>query len=561
MTSELLRPNHLAELEQSGISPELIAEAGLRSVTDVESYNFGFRNGGSSTCGLLFPFTDPTTWRLSKRFSLLKPDAQVSGRKYLSPVGETLRLYLVPGLTDSHLKDASIPVWIVEGIKKSLAVETWRLRDGRPGVVVGISGCWGWRRKIKGLLPNGTIGKVGSEPIPDLDLLMWEGREVWICLDGDAITNKRVGQAERALVKELKTRGAIVHIVRIPPVTDGSRRGADDFLVQEGDEAWAGLLDGADPARPTIIISTDVPTVVDLAADALRQHARGIYQRGRTLVHIVREEGRPRTWLRRPEGAAMIAELGEHGTLEQLAAVADWKTGKKNEPALPPKWAVSCLLSRKQWHGIRYLEGIITAPTLRPDGTILEAPGYDAGTGLLYLPGGVSFPTLPAQPTQEEARVALRDLVAPFLDFLFVQDAGKSATIAAILTMLGRHAIEGPCPLFAVRSTTPGSGKGLLVDACCLIATGRTPARTTAPRGKHADSEWRKRIFALALEGDQAVLIDNVDGSLGSPPRNLPPFFPGLLVVWVGTPSSDLQFHQPGNHRPGQSNLRLSPFD
>jgi hypothetical protein len=68
-------------------------------------------------------------------------------------------------------------------------------------------------------------------------------------------------------------------------------------------------------------------------------------------------------------------------------------------------------------------------------------------------------------------------------------------------------------PLFAVRAPTPGTGKSLLADVVSIIGTGRPAARMT-PDGD--DGETRKRILAVALEGAPVVLLDNVDGRLGS---------------------------------------------
>ena len=68
--------------------------------------------------------------------------------------------------------------------------------------------------------------------------------------------------------------------------------------------------------------------------------------------------------------------------------------------------------------------------------------------------------------------------------------------------------------MFANRATTPGTGKGLIVDSISLLSTGRVAARMSAPGD---DSEARKRITAIALEALPIVLIDNVEGSFGSP--------------------------------------------
>jgi len=95
---------------------------------------------------------------------------------------------------------------------------------------------------------------------------------------------------------------------------------------------------------------------------------------------------------------------------------------------------------------------------------------------------------------------------------------GLSCVIAALLSLVGRYAFAGNVPLFAVRSTTRGSGKGLLIDAISIIATGRQ-----APRWAQTldEEEERKRLLTLGLAGDGLVHIDNVVHPLGSGPLDL----------------------------------------
>jgi len=83
-----------------------------------------------------------------------------------------------------------------------------------------------------------------------------------------------------------------------------------------------------------------------------------------------------------------------------------------------------------------------------------------------------------------------------------------------VLSIIGRSAIDGCVPMFASCAPTPGSGKGLLIDAASIIATGRA-APKMAPTDD--DDETRKRLLAIAMESPPIVLIDNVEGSIGSP--------------------------------------------
>lgn len=112
----------------------------------------------------------------------------------------------------------------------------------------------------------------------------------------------------------------------------------------------------------------------------------------------------------------------------------------------PPDDVVSGILSAGEWPDVRPIKGIIETPTMRADGSILQAPGYDASTRLLYLPRDASFPAIPDNPTHEEARACLAVLSDVFADFP-EEDASRMVDVAAILTLLARAAIDD-CPAF-----------------------------------------------------------------------------------------------------------------
>src|SRR5262249_9559090 len=152
---------------------------------------------------------------------------------------------------------------------------------------------------------------------------------------------------------------------------------------------------------------------------------------------------------------------------EDLTRVAAWKKFKtdrngqtKVETAHPPDWSVNAILAREDWHDIRYLVGIVEAPTIRFDGSVIEAPGYDPATGLPYIPNG-SFPPVPSKPTKAQAKTAAESLFSLVSDFPF-QGNHKAAWLAALLTPLARFLIDGPCPIFLFDSNTSGAGKTLL---------------------------------------------------------------------------------------------------
>lgn len=174
-------------------------------------------------------------------------------------------------------------------------------------------------------------------------------------------------------------------------------------------------------------------------------------------------------------------------------------------PALPPPLVVSALLARGQWP-LRHLAAVSETPVLRPDGTILQTPGYDRETGYVYRPA-VDFPEVPDRPSREDAAAALSELVEVFCDFPYVDDAARMVPIAAVLTVLARSAILGSCPAFLFDATTRGSGKTLQADAVSAVALGRSAARKSWPG---EPEELGKILASYAMAGARLVLFDNV---------------------------------------------------
>ena len=285
--------------------------------------------------------------------------------------------------------------------------------------------------------------------------------------------------------------------------------------------------------RPVIEIDPDaMPRVIEESVAALAGDEQ-VYQRGGRLVHVTREQGPAatdhggqlrRTWLRRPPGSPMIVDATEAWLRLRLAALRAWRKYDARAgglvAALPPGWAAQMVTALGQWPA-RPLELVVEVPTLRPDGSVLDTPGYDYSTGLLYDPGEVVYPTVPGNPTREEAVRALDVLAEPFAEFPGVKDSDRMVVVAALLTVLARSAILGNVPLFAFTAPTAGTGKSKIVDAIANIATGRDAPRM--PQSDGNDAEERKRLLAVCIEGHPLVVIDNCkDGvPLGSPSLDL----------------------------------------
>lgn len=92
-------------------------------------------------------------------------------------------------------------------------------------------------------------------------------------------------------------------------------------------------------------------------------------------------------------------------------------------------------------------------------------------------------------------------------------DVARAGWLGALLSVVARHAIAGPLPLFVFDATTPGVGKTLFVQLIALIAMGRTAAVSTWPAKVE---EQQKTLLSIALGGARMVLWDEA-GELKSP--------------------------------------------
>lgn len=244
-----LTPSDLAELARSWITPELAAQARIIRVTSYEGGQFIGRNGGGNYAGLVFPYFTPGVGHSTDRLRRDSPDVDPHGKiknKYISPPGQKNRLYFVPGTNVEWLSDLSLPVTITEGEKKTLALWRYSHQVGNPGqpnfIPVGIGGVFNWEGKTHHEVgPDGKNRQVRG-PIPDLSLLGWEGRTVYILFDSN-FTQEDIAIARLRLSRELRSRGARVLLIDLP--AEQGVNGVDDFLGKNGPEGLGDLFRNA----------------------------------------------------------------------------------------------------------------------------------------------------------------------------------------------------------------------------------------------------------------------------------------------------------------------------
>jgi putative DNA primase/helicase len=275
-----------------------------------------------------------------------------------------------------------------------------------------------------------------------------------------------------------------------------------------------GFDDGDDDGHVIRIRPGELELIVDQAEAAIMRSPTRIYQRAGSLVRVVRRHVRT---VRNYSGRTDT--LGFHNVeqpflVEKFTAAARWEKwngrDKKWQRTNCPDSIAAMYLARSGHWILPKLWSVITAPTLRPDGTLLQDAGYDEATGTLYDPCGVDFPRVPDQATREDAERALERLVDAFKTVPFTTGIDRSVMIATVLTGLIRRSLPA-APLIGITAPIMSAGKTLLADAASIIAMG-TPA--PAMKFPETDEEAAKSALAFLAAGDPFVLLDNVERPL-----------------------------------------------
>ncbi|MCX6022658.1 MAG: hypothetical protein NTZ05_13195 [Chloroflexi bacterium] len=233
---------------------------------------------------------------------------------------------------------------------------------------------------------------------------------------------------------------------------------------------------------------TDRP-LRDISTDAQRALVASnvppmLYVRGGKLVRVRSDEaGRP--FIEQTDDAAVRGALTRSANYMRIG-----EHGPRH--ISPPDDVVRQVMSEGTWHGLPPLEGLVEMPVLRPDGTVLDAPGYDHPTRLVYVPSkGLVVPPVPSMPTQEDIRQAVALMDEAIGDFPFVDAASKANALGLFLTQVLRPAIAGQVPLALLDKPQGGTGASLLAELVAILA-GQPAAMLGAPK---EEDVWKDRIL------------------------------------------------------------------
>lgn len=295
---------------------------------------------------------------------------------------------------------------------------------------------------------------------------------------------------------------------------------AADYAARQIRRAHEEADGGHRSNRPVVMLTeSELPRVLDeVEAGLLAMDAR-LYQMAGRLVHVERRDGHSAGRGGSTPSALIIKDVTDHRLREYMIEHIDFRRPKDDDGeasvSVPTLAHAKHLQARSDKWTFYPLRAVVEAPTLRPDGSVIQTEGYDQTSGFYLDFGGTAFPPVPDNPTRDDALAAMALLKEPIAGFPFVVEpeigpgasSSRSVALSAILTALCRRALRS-APLHAFTAPTMATGKSLLADVVSIIATGRSA--TVVSQGKN-EEEDEKRLLALLMQGEPIFVLDNVE--------------------------------------------------
>jgi hypothetical protein len=253
--------------------------------------------------------------------------------------------------------------------------------------------------------------------------------------------------------------------------------------------------------------------MVERTEAALVRGNAEIYQSGDSLVRPVRQEVDATKG--RKTSVAVLVRIDHAFLKTQLTGHVDffkWDKKDQREGIGPSADVVNGVLDRYGKWKFPVATGIVTAPTLRRDGSVLTQEGWDPATGLIVMGPLPPMPKLSLKPSREDAEHAARILDGDLLgEFPFCDEPSKAAALSGLITPNVRAALT--CvPMHNTTAPAPGTGKSFLWDVAGAIAAG--DAMPIAAAGKDIE-EMEKRLNTKIFQGLTLFSLDNVSIPIG----------------------------------------------
>ena len=420
-------------------------------------------------------------------------------------------------------------------------------RNPPPASISGEPGAWlDLRELIQGV--DGTVRSRATTARKsarlDMKSALTEAREVWVEESAPAIAQRQARPVEE--VKATLRRACNHYLLTgdFPlEAPDGStptvgelldnparwhnHRFADPLEPDYGDDsriAWANLRSGRQPylhshahggrrfvllrATAHIELRTgDRARILDDVSEVLR---------GQGELYTLGEDAAPVRITQDARAVPVTPDwLGDY--LDRMIRFYNLKPGldaaPDERPQDAPPWLAPRILAKSGEGRFPPLDAVITAPTLRRDGSLLGEPGYDRDARLLFVWDQPEPLLIPENPTLEQAREALECLWRPFALFPLVDAVDRGVVLQGLLTAVLRPSLP-TAPGIGLDAPAAGTGKTLLAKAIGALCLGYPP-EILPPLGDK-DDEVRKRLFSVLRDGRRVLLWDNVREPLGS---------------------------------------------
>ena len=215
--------------------------------------------------------------------------------------------------------------------------------------------------------------------------------------------------------------------------------GGEDYVKRQIERAVNEMPDVDDKGRTLImVVDGKLDETWRATQKALVDHDCPVYVRGGRLVQPLwrweksSDDRQVLTAQFKPYSPARLQDVIAHRAVQFQKRDARSKQTKNIDP---PKDVINQLLEAGYWPSFPTVVGIINAPTMRKDGSLLTEQGYDRVTQLWYKASGdVVLPPIPEHPSREEAVAALATLNGLLKGFPFADEVARLVALAAMMT-------------------------------------------------------------------------------------------------------------------------------
>lgn len=243
--------------------------------------------------------------------------------------------------------------------------------------------------------------------------------------------------------------------------------------------------------------------------DGIERHlapCHKIFTRGGLLTTIaVGNEKRP-THTVRTTGVHLDEAIGQRMTI-YIPKDVNGETQMVATPAGRTK-ASALLMGRiGQWKHLPPLLGISSLPIIRPDGTYTTNRGYDQSTGLYIGSAAPDNIQVPANPTVEDARLALEVLKEPW-QYYKLSNSGLAGLVSTMIRPLVKSMVVNT-PALLLTAGNSGAGKSYAGTTIVAFGTGSIKGASKF-RICSNEEENSKSLLACAMESAEYILSDNL---------------------------------------------------